>query len=167
MKIKDLVNSIVADTVNLNFEFDSIGFTWGLSYMRIVIGDKNTFKTVENFFFNTFRSDKNITSGIQGSPAWSERVNLIGWANGLIIEEIDCSEVKSTVDYFLEEIQKYQDYWIEENTINPLIMYFPEDLNQCWRIKETIDSRHYINTTESFLSTTPSKFTLVEMHYES
>ena len=45
-----LIKSISEKDYNLNFVSDAISRTWGISYVRLVVGRKTSFKHFEHFF---------------------------------------------------------------------------------------------------------------------
>ncbi|MCE2996845.1 MAG: hypothetical protein ACK5RG_21815 [Cyclobacteriaceae bacterium] len=162
-----LIETINKNNYNLDFEVDEVGMTWGVSYVRFVIGDKLKFESIEHFFFSTLKSKGNITSMLGGGKTWTERADLTRWANGLTIESIDDLTVIKFIDSSIREINEHATNWTEETTVNTSTLNLPKTFDQCWFLRETVDTRHYINTTQIYLAVSADKYLYIEGHWES
>lgn len=162
-----LLETINRNEYKLDFDVDGVGMTWGISYIRFVIGDKLKFNNLEHFLFSTIKSANNKTSRLAGGKTWEERADLTRWTNGLTIEAIQGSTVIDFIDSSIKEIGYHATDWDEENTINTLTLKLPTMFEQCWLLKETLDTRHYINSTEMYLAISVDKYVYVEGHWES
>ena len=162
-----LIETINKNNYNLDFDVDGVGMTWGVSYVRFVIGDKLKFESIEHFFFSTLKSKGNITSMLGGGKTWTQRADLTRWANGLTIESIDDSTVVNFIDSSIREINEHVTNWTEETTINTSTLNLPKTFDQCWFLRETVDTRHYINSTQIYLVVSADKYLYIEGHWES
>ena len=167
MEKRILIETINKNDYKLDFDVDGVGMTWGISYVRFVIGDKLKFASIEHFFFSTLKSKANITSMLGGGKTWEERADLTRWANGLTIDSIDDSTVVNFIDSSIREVSEHARNWTEETTINTTTLNLPKTFDQCWFLRETVDTRHYINSTQIYLAVSADKYLYIEEHCES
>lgn len=167
MNLELLEKYIDNNNYNLDFETDGIGMTWGVSYVRVAIGRKSKFDTIEHFFFSTLKSDKNTTSQILGQPIWSERTNLKEWALNLKINEIKKEEIIRFIETSKTELQENLKYWASENSIDISFLDIVKEYEECLLINETVSPRHFINTTDTYLAIDKHNYYYFEGHYES
>lgn len=152
---------------DLSFEFDKIGMTWGVSYVRFTYGTRGTFENIEHFFFSCLKSDKNQSSLMAGGPRWEERVDMKKWILGLDITPINPDSLIHFIKSSLLEIEKESVHWKDTNTIDPFDFEVPIRFDDCWILKETDFPRHYINCTEIYLANSMNGFYCIEGHWES
>ena len=167
MRTKLLVDFIKKESYNLDFELDGVGMTWGVSYIRFVIGNKMKFESLEHFFYSTLRSEGNMTSVVQGGETWEKRTDLRRWAIGLKVEPVLSENLVDLIRDSVREIADNLKHWTTENTVDVSQLILPDNFDSCWIIKETLYPRHYINTTETYLAVTNEKYYCIEGHWES
>lgn len=167
MNIERVKNDINQNNFNLDFETDGIGMTWGVSYVRLTIGIKSKFENIEHFFFSTLKSEKNQTSGIVGQPTWAEKTDLIQWSENLKIEEIKKEELIQFIDGSIKGILEHEKYWLKENSIDLGLLDISKAYGECFLIHETFSPRHFINSTDIYLTSDESNYYCFEGHWES
>ncbi len=167
MNLEQLEKYIVDNNYSIDFETDGIGYTWGVSYVRLTIGLKSKFENIEHFFFSTLNSDQNMTSGIAAGSTWLEKTDLKEWASNLNIAEIKKENIIQFIEAEKKEIQENLKYWAEENTIETSFLDSSKEYEECLHIKETFSPRHYINTTDIYLAMDKHNYYYFEGHYES
>jgi hypothetical protein len=155
------------DYWNFDFEHDGIGMTWGVSYIRLVVGEKSKFDNIEHFFFSSIKSDKNMTSGIFGGLAWEERTNIKKWTKNLIVPEILNEDLIKFIESSVIGINENLKYWANENSIDISLLDSSKKFEKCLLIKETFSPRHYINTTNTYLTYDRDNYFYIEGHWES
>jgi len=165
-KIK--INSIIkTEAYNTNFEFDKVGMTWGISYIRFTIGLKKNFNCLEQFFISAFKTENNLSSMMEGGKTWEERANFANWANGLKIEEIDTNQIKEFTKESIKDLDEFKNDWDINQRIDTSTLKLPKLIKKGWLIKETVDVRHFINTTVFYLANCGDTYLLIEGHWES
>jgi hypothetical protein len=167
MNLERLEKYIDTNNFNLGFETDGVGMTWGVSYIRFTVGDKSKFDSIEHFFFSTLKSDKNQTSGIYGQPTWTDRTNLKEWAKNLKIKEVKNEELTQFIIASIKDIEENLKYWIKENSIDSSVLNASKKYGKCLLVNETISPRHYINSTDTYLTDDETKYYCFEGHWES
>ena len=167
MKKERLLDIIKSGLYNTDFEVDGVGMTWGVSYVRFVIGQKSNYNDVEHFFYSTIKSNRNMTSMVQGGQSWDKRVDIEKWALGLTFESIPNLSFISFIESSIKEINANLHDWTEENTIDISKLTFPNQFDNCLILRETTYPRHIINSTQTYLGETPNKYYCVEGHWES
>lgn len=167
MNLEILEKYVGSNNYHLDFLTDGIGMTWGVSYVRLTVGEKRKFDNIEHFFFSTIMSEKNMTSGIYGQPTWINKVDLKEWAKKLKVKEIDKEEITQFINLSLNEIKENEKYWPDENTIDISFLDVTKEYNKPLLINETIFPRHYINTTDIYLTSDYDYYYYFEGHWES
>ncbi|MES2515649.1 MAG: hypothetical protein V4580_15950 [Bacteroidota bacterium] len=167
MNIDILKTHIHNNNYNLDFETDGIGMTWGVSYVRLAIGQKSKFENIEHFFYSTLKSNKNMTSGIYGSPTWEQRTTIKEWASKLKITDIKKEDLTQFIESSIKGINENLQHWSTENTINMRCLDSSKKYENCFLINETISPRHYINSTDTYLTNDESYYYYIEGHWES
>src|SRR3954471_7100750 len=117
MNIEMLEEYIDKNKYCLEFETDGVGFTWGISYIRLTVGQKSKFDNIEHFFFSALKSEKNITSGIFGGPSWEARTNIKEWAKGLQVVDVSIQDLLDFINNSIKEITENLKDWENENSI--------------------------------------------------
>ena len=167
MNINILEKHIDNNNYNLDFETDGIGMTWGVSYVRLAIGQKSKFENIEHFFYSTLKSDKNMTSRIYGGPTWEQRTSIKEWASNLKITSIKDEALIQFIESSIKDINENLQYWSTENTINISSLDSSKKYEKCFLINETISPRHHINSTDTYLTNDESFYYYIEGHWES
>lgn len=167
MNLKNLESYIDAKNYNLDFETDGIGWTWGVSYVRLTVGQKSKFETLEHFFFSTIMSNKNITSSINGKLNWIDNTDLKEWAKNLNVRQIKPEELNLFIVSSLHDINENLKYWTAENCIDTSFLDASKEYDNCFLVNETISPRNYINTTDVYLTSDNNHYYCFEGHWES
>jgi hypothetical protein len=167
MNLQKLEKYIDSNNYNLDFETDGIGMTWGVSYVRLVIGLKSKFENMEHFFLSTIKSDENMTSGVLGQPTWIERTDLKEWAINLKITKVKNEDIVQFIEASKTEIKENLKYWETENSIETSFLDPSKEYEECLLINETFSPRHYINTTDTYLAIDKHNYYCFIGHYES
>ena len=147
------------------FDFEVIADTWQISYVRFAGAEKKSFESVEHFYFSLMKSDMNPTSGYVNQAEWIERVDWNAWCQGLSINKVNEEEFRRDLKNAMEEIKEAepeQDRKFDDSRIK-----FPNEIINCWSIEESMESRHPVGATWSFLVETNNDFFYLERHWES
>lgn len=166
MKHELLLNCVETGHYNTDFTVNGYCFTWGVSHVKFVIGDRKKYPTIEYFFYSIIK-EGNLTSGIGDGTTWADRVDLREWFGGLTIKEIKDFQLTNFIIDCIAEIEQYLKYSEEDNTIKTSEIIVPEHIQQCWLVNETTSPRNHINTTDIYLGVTEHEFYYAESHWES
>jgi hypothetical protein len=162
-----LIDYIRNKKFNMNFKFDELGFTWGVSHIRLVGGDKLEFDSLEHFYFSSLHSEKCMESGIGIEEAWVNRTDLKEWANGLQIKDHSKENFYHGIKEALIEIDQYKEDWNDQQNFDRNNIHIPDNLIQCFLIEEPVEPRHIINTTCSFIAEFEESYFLHETNEQS
>lgn len=167
MTHQGLIYCIKHNNPNFDFDFDELGMTWQVSFVRLVGGDKNSYNSIEHFFFSLIKSGTNMTSSYIGQPEWKEKVNLIDWANGLKIEHVNNMDFNNELSSAYRELDEEEKNWEKTERINRSKINIPKDIVNCWSIEETKELRLPVGSTWSKIVETKEKYFYIERHWES
>ena len=148
-------------------EFDIIGDTWQVSYVRFTSGFKKNFDSTEHFYLSVIKSDKNPSYGYLNQAEWIDRVNWVEWCSGLNIEEVSLEEFKEDFLNAIQELKEAEKDWDEQQRIDINEIVIPEGLVRAWGIEETKDSKIPVGPTWSKLIETTDGYFYLERHWES
>jgi hypothetical protein len=167
MTQRELIKCIKNKEPKFNFDFDELGMTWQISYVRFVGGDKKQFNSIEYFYFSLIKSINNVTSNIFGSLEWKYKVDLLNWAANLEIEQIETKDFDIDLYEAFKELSENENKWEESERIDKSKIKIPNGLLNCWTIKETKELRHPVGLTWSKIVETAESFFYLERHWES
>lgn len=167
MNLALLEKYINQNNCNLDFETDGIGMSWGVSYIRLTVGQKSKFESMEQFFYSTLKSDKNMTSGIYGELAWEERTDIHEWARNLKITDKTNEELIQFIKDSIKDINENLKYWSTTTTINTSFLDVSKKYEKIFLVNEIVSPRHGINTTDMYLTTDENYYYYIEGHWES
>ncbi|QCE42758.1 hypothetical protein [Psychroserpens sp. NJDZ02] len=153
---------------NLNFEFDEIGMTWQVSFVRYVGASKTNFDSIEDFFYCLIKSGNNMTTNYVGKPEWKDSTNIENWIGNLDIIKLSKDSFQNEFNDAFRELDDEENNWEESERIDRTKIILPNDnIISCWRIEETADFRNPVGSTWSFIAESKNEFLYIERHWES
>jgi hypothetical protein len=148
-------------------EFDIIGDTWQVSYVRSASGVKKDFDSPEHFYLSVIKSDKNPSYGYVNQIEWIDRVNWIEWCSSLKIKEVSITEFKEDFENAIQELKEAEKDWDEQQRIAVNEIIIPENIVRAWSIEEIKDRKNPVGPTRSKLIETTDGYFYLERHWES
>jgi hypothetical protein len=75
--------------------------------------------------------------------------------------------LQNVIEYSIKDLDESKKDWSKDETFNINDLNLPTEVKKCWLIRESVEARHYINTTDTFLTECLDKYLLIETHIES